>query len=296
MPTLIMTVVRVRDRLNNYNITLTDGGCIKLFKNSSIHLGLQGREEAIERYNAFTCVLGKAEIPIGFLAWQPNGILRTKFAVGKYTRGGVSAITDMEEINARQNANGRSFDEAEIWENFKYFLDHALPVCEEAGVKIALHPNDPPAQCLAGVHTLIYNTECYKRAFAMANESPFLGMKLCVGCWLEGGDSFGDLMKDIEYFCKSDKILSVHFRNVSSPMPYFEETLAEDGYADMYAVMKQLVICGYDGAISVDHVFAGVKSLGGRIPSLGFATGYMKGLLAGAEAELGLIYQRKRIR
>lgn len=276
------TVMRLYEHMNKYEITLTDGGCIKLFKSPAIHLGLQGRDDAIERYNAFTRVLGKAGIPIGFIAWQPNGILRTRYGVGKYTRGGVSAIADMDEINARPDANGRRFGEDEVWANFKYFLDRALPVCEEAGVRMALHPNDPPAQSLAGVHSLIYNTECFKRAFALANESPFLGMKLCVGCWLEGGAAFGSLMGDIEYFCKEDKVLAVHFRNVSAPMPYFEETLAEDGYADMYAIMKQLVKCGYDGLISVDHVFRGVKSLGGNISSLGYAIGYMKGLLAGS--------------
>ena len=67
-------------------------------------------------------------------------------------------------------------------------------------------------------------------------------MKMCIGCWLES-EGFGDLMEDIKTFCEQDKISVVHFRNVSSTMPYFEETLLEDGYADMYAIMKQLVRC-----------------------------------------------------
>lgn len=191
----------------------------------------------------------------------------------------------MKEILGRPVANDREYNENEIWTNFKYFLDKVLPVCEESNVEIALNPNDPPAKSLAGVHSLIYNTECYRKAFAMSGSSLYLGMKLCVGCWLEAGESFGNLMDDIEEFTKEDKILSVNFRNVSSPMPYFEETLAEDGYGDMYGIMKQLVSCEYEGVISVDHAFRSSDAVGGYLADLGCSTTYMKGLLHAAIAE-----------
>lgn len=280
------SVSRLQERAARFDLYIANGGCTKLFKNPSIHLGLPDRDEAIEAYNAFTRVLGKAGIPGGYIAWQPNGIFRTKWGVGEYTRGGIAMIADMAEINARPIANGRIYGEEEIWDNFKYFIDRALPVCEESNVRIALHPNDPPVRSLGGVHSLIYRTEDYKRAFALANNSPYLGMKMCIGCWLEGGKDFGDLMEDIKYFCKEDKILCVHFRNVSSTMPYFEETLAEDGYADMYEIMKQLVRCGYDGMINIDHAFRGQESMGGMLGSSAYPTGYMKGLLAAAEKEI----------
>lgn len=54
----------------------------------------------------------------------------------------------MEEIASRNPSHGRVYSEEEIWYNFKYFLDRTLPVCEKAGVKMALHPNDPPAACV----------------------------------------------------------------------------------------------------------------------------------------------------
>jgi mannonate dehydratase len=139
--------------------------------------------------------------------------------------------------------------------------------------------NDPPTESLLGVHSLIYNSDCYRKAFAMANDSFYIGMKLCVGCWLEGGKMFGNIMEDIKEVAQQNKILSVYFRNVSSTMPYFEETLAEDGYADMYAIMKQLVHSGYKGLISVDHAFFSSDVMGGYFTSLGCSTAYMKGLL-----------------
>jgi len=279
------SVARLQERMAKYDITITDGGCNELFKCASIHLGNEDRDQAIDRYNDFTRVLGKAGISIGFIAWQPNGIIRTQRGVGRHTRGAVSAIANMEEIALRPVANGREYGEEEIWANFKYFLEKALPVCQEANVKIALHPNDPPVESLLGVHSLIYNSECFRKAFAIAGNSPYLGMKLCIGCWLEGKDMFGNIMDDIMEFVKADKVLSVHFRNVSSPLPYFEETLAEDGYADMYAIMKQLVHSGYKGVISVDHAFFSTDVVGGYLTSLGCSTMYMKGLFHAANIE-----------
>ena len=84
-----------------------------------------------------------------------------------------------------------------------------------------------------------------------------------------------------------DRILCVHFRNVDSPLPVFEEVLAEDGYADMYAIMKQLVACDCNAVISIDHGFKPIEGFG-RIPgSFCYPTGFMKGLIYAAEKELG---------
>lgn len=239
--------------------------------------------------------MGQCKIPICSLAWQPDGAVRSYKRVGQYTRGSVSGIVDMTEIEKRELSHGRIYSEEEIWDNFKYFLDRTLPVCEKAGVKMALHPNDPPTACVMGVSSLIYNSEGFKRAFELAGNSPYLGMKLCVGCWLEAGDAFGNLMEDIRYFVELGKVLAVHFRNLSAPMPYFEEVLLEDGYADMYRIMKQLVRYGCDALISVDHVAHGVPEFGGMAGAYGYSTGYMKGLLYAAEREIKREIQEQRL-
>ena len=221
------SVCRLQERMAKFDLTITDAGSFSVFKNPVIHLGLPGRDEQIERYNRFTTVMGQCGIPVCSLAWQPDGAVRSYKKVGEHTRGSVSGIVDMAEIEAREPSHGRVFSEEEIWDNFKYFLDRTLPVCEKAGVKMALHPNDPPAACVMGVHSLIYSSQGFKRAFELAGNSPYLGMKLCVGCWLEAGDKFGNLMEDIAYFVGQGKVLAVHFRNLSAPMPYFEEVLLD---------------------------------------------------------------------
>lgn len=285
------SVMRCKERLERFGLEITDAGNTALYKSDKIHLGLPGRDEAIEAYNNFNIILGKAGIPVVYMTWEPNQVLTTRFDQGQYTRGGVGRIVELDELKARPYTHGRLYTRDEMWENFQYFLDRALPVCEENHLRIALHPNDPPTGCLVGISNLITSANDYKRAFEMAGNSPCLGMKMCVGCWLEGGDSFGNILDDIEYFVQNKKVLSVHFRNVSSPLPNFEETLLEDGYADMYAIMKQLVRYDYDGTIHVDHVpqwdlRQTGKDTGGCDAAWAYSTGYMKALLNCAKAEL----------
>lgn len=280
-------ILKQKERLGKFGLTVSDAFCNELQKNKSIHLNLTDREYQIERFCKMLEVFGKTEIPFTSIAWQPNGILRTDHRVGKYTRGGVSSFCDQNEIMARPLAEDREYGEEEIWGNFEYFMDKVIPVAEENHVRMALHPNDPPLACMAGIPSLIYNSDCYRKAFQATGNSHALGMKLCVGCWLEGGEAFGNLMRDIEEFCRDDRILCVHFRNVNAPLPVFEETLAEDGYADMYGIMKQLVACDCNAVISIDHGFRPMEGFGGMPGAFAYPTGFMKGLMWAAEKELG---------
>lgn len=276
-----------QERLAKHHLEISDVFCTPLQKNKKIHLGLPGRDEEIAKFNRMLEVLGKAGIPFTSIAWQPDGILRTDWRVGEHTRGGVSMYCDQGEVLSKPLSAQREYREEEIWDNFRYFMDRVLPTAEKYHVAMALHPNDPPLACMTGVPSLIWNTQCYEKAFACAQNSPMLGMKLCVGCWLEAGAAFGDLMADIEKYSALGKILCVHFRNVSAPLPVFEETLAEDGYGDMYAIMKQLVSCGCDAVISIDHAFRPLPGMGGMTGAAAYSTGYMKGLLDAARRELG---------
>ena len=279
------SVMRLMERLKKFGLTVTDAGNVNLYKSDKIHLGLPGRDAAIEAYNDFNRILGNAGIPVGYMTWEPNRVLTTRFAVSEHTRGGVGRIVDIDELKARPYSHSRLYPEDEIWDNFKYFLDRALPVCEEANIKIALHPNDPPVDCLLGITNLVKSAADYRRAFELAGNSPYLGMKMCVGCWLEGGEQFGNILKDIRYFVENQKVLLVHFRNVSGTVPYFEETLLEDGYGDMYGIMKQFVRLDYDGMVHVDHVPVWGGSVGGEDSAWAYSNGYMKALLHCARRE-----------
>lgn len=277
---------REAERLRKYGLSISDFACPPLQKCPDIILGTQHREEKIDAFIDFILLAHKVGAPLVSVAWQPNGILRTCRGVGKHTRGGTAFLADMAQINAIPVLNDRVYEKDEIRENFRYFMSRVIPAAEEYGIRLALHPNDPPVASLGGVASLIASTADYRDAFALAGNSSALSMKMCVGCWLENPD-FGNLAEDIREFAATGQLSEVHFRNVSAPMPVFEEVLCEDGYADMVAIMKELVQSGFDGFLSVDHGFAGYPSTGGELSSLAYATGYMKGLLHTVQALSG---------
>ena len=276
----------IRTRFAHFGITPVLLSCMTLQKNPAIDLGWDTRDQEIDKFNAFVRVAAEAGYDTVSVAWQPNGIFRSGREARAHTRGGVSAYYDEADGRINEVKNDRVYTVEEAWDNFAYFLEHVGPVMQECGVRMALHPNDPPVEYVCGVGSLIYRSDDYRRAFEL-DRWGVVGVKLCVGCWLEGGEAFGDLMKDIEEFVTAGKVVSVHFRNVSGLVPYFEETLSEDGYANMYEIMKQFVRCGYEGPISVDHAFAGYSSMGGMIGAFAYPTGHMKGLMHAAEIELG---------
>lgn len=271
-------VRRILKEADAFGLSVVEGGAPALQKCPSIIWGKEDRDRWIDAYNEFTRILGNAGIPVNYVAWQPNGMLRSGVGPGKLSHGSHTFLCDLDEMKARGPLTAEQVGEDKMWDNFKYFLDRTLPVCEKEQVRMALHPNDPPLPEVCGIPSLVWNTECFRKAFALAGNSPWLGMKLCTGCWLENPE-FGNLMEDIREFSETDKIITVHFRNVSSPLPVFEETLVEDGYADMISVMEQLVRCQCCANISIDHAFfrPGEKHMSET--SRAYMTGYLKGML-----------------
>lgn len=274
------------ERCRKAGLTVNDAGNAHIYKNPSIPLGRPDKDMWIDKFNDLNRIIANAGVKVGYITWDAGRVSTTKFDVGKKTRGSIGRVVNMEELYRHDLAFDRIYEEEEIWDNFKYFLERTLPVCEEIDMKLALHPNDPPVPTLEGFYNLIHSSADYRRAFEMAGNSPYLGMKMCCGCWLEGGPAFGNLLEDIKYFVENKKVLIVHFRNVSSCGVSFEETLLEDGYMDMYQVMKQFVACGYDGVMHCDHVPEFSAKHGGKDSSWAYSTGYMKALIHCAEKEL----------
>lgn len=284
------------ERLRNFpeggfEILLATNG--KLQKNTSIHLALEDRDAEIERTKEFMKLLSSLDIHTMAIAWQPFGISRST-ATPKMIHGAAAGVSDMEEILNFPNAGERVYTREEMWQTFEYFLNAVLPTCEETDVRMALHPNDPPVPYLEGVGSLIITADDYRRAFDLAHDSPYLGMKLCTGCWLEGGLLFSDnFLGDIDEFVRRGKVFEVHFRNVSAPIDpdysgYFEETLAQDGYADMYEIMKQFIRSGYNGGIFCDHAAKSVNAeVLGASTNMATSNAYIMGLINAARNEVG---------
>jgi mannonate dehydratase len=262
-----------------YNIGSGQGPSGSLHNMPEVTLNLPGRDQKIEEYLNYIRYIGKAGVPYSTYAHMGNGIWssgRITTARGYDARDGDSKSPNWRGTWAGKTyteplSHGRVFSKEEIWENYTYFIKKVVPVAEEAGVRIGIHPDDPPQPMLAGVPRCIFsNFEGYKRAIEIAN-SPNIGVCLCCGSWLEGGTMTGATPEQmIKYFGSRKKLFKIHFRNVSAPLPHFSETLIDDGYYDMSKIMQALVDVEFDGIVIPDHV-----------PNLGFAPGAQPGRGAG---------------
>ena len=255
-----------------------------------IVLNLPGRDQKIEEYKQYLRNLSKAGLYYTTYVHSGNGIWHS----GRETiRGAAARSFDMASPNIYGEwngirytpplSNGRVFTEKEIWDNYTYFIKQVAPVAEEVGVRIGIHPEDPPVPMLAGVPRCIFTSfEGYKRALEIAN-SPNVGIALCCGTWLEGGRTLTgkDPVEMIQYF-GPQKIWQIHFRNISAPLPYFVETFIDNGYYDMYKIAKALVEVSYDGNVMWDHT---PRMVGGRYAECAYGFAYMKALFQAAQAE-----------
>src|SRR2546426_3233120 len=266
--------------------------------NSNVHnmpevtLNLPGRDQKIEEYKAYLRNLAKAGIFYTTYAHMGNGIWSS---ARETTRGGAAARSFDLEKNPKGNwdgkvfegplTHGRKYSKEELWENYTYFIKQVVPVAEELGMRIGIHPDDPPVPELGGVPRCIFgNFDGYMHALEIAN-SPNIGVCLCAGTWMEGGKQMGkDVFEAARAFAKMDKLWKIHFRNVSGPIPRFVETFVDNGYTDMYKLMKTLYEVDFRGAVIADHV---PGMVGGPRTGWAYSIGYIKALLAAVGAEKG---------
>ena len=287
-------LARLKERTAKYDLRLFNLGSAKYAKPYSVHRGLPDRDKYIEGLNNFMRLLGKIDVPTTTITWEsqhayatsPEGFVVRPPQDGYQitTRGGApTRVYDDRIVDADPLSAEIKLTKDHTWANFEYFIKAAIPVAEESKVRICLHPNDPPIDSCLGVATLVETINDYRRAFAMAN-SEYLGMEFCCGCWLEGGTNhFGDIFSGIREFVKAGKVSIVHFRNVSGTLPYFIETFIDDGYQDMYYLMKEFVIAGYNGTMIYDH---SPNMSTGLAAQTAFAVGYMKALRRAAQDEV----------
>jgi mannonate dehydratase len=286
------TFAEVKARVEAAGLKVWNIGNSNVHNMPEVTLNLPGREQKIEEYKQYLRNLAKAGIFYTTYAHMGNGIWSSPQEI---TRGGAKArALDLKSPDAKGYwidkvyegplTHGRKYTEQEIWDNYEYFIRQVVPVAEELGIRIGIHPDDPPAPELGGIPRCIFsNFNGYKRALEIAN-SPCIGVCLCVGCWLEGGTLMGKTpVETIQYFGKQRKLFKVHFRNVNRPLPHFVETFIDNGYAEMYPIMRALVEVDFRGAVIADHVPA---MIGHRNVGWAYSIAYMKAMLDRANAEV----------
>ena len=250
-----------------------------------ITLGMAGRDDDIARVCDSIRNMGRAGIPVycyNFMAvfnW-----LRTDQAV--VGRGGA-LVTQFDAAQLAQVPNtyaGETTDE-QMWDNFAYFLQRVLPVAEAAGVKLALHPDDPPMSPVRGLARIMRDMDAFKRVLDMA-DSPSNGITFCQGNFAAMPGVV--IPQAIRYFGGRKKIFFAHFRDIRGAVPLFEETFHDEGKTDMAEAMRAYLDVGYDGPMRPDHAptMEGESNdnPGYMVRGQIFAVGYMKGLIDAVRA------------
>ena len=237
--------------------------------------GLPGRDTEIVVVCTLLENMGKLGIPVWCYEWMTDfNWLRTNMATP--SRGG-SVVTsfDLNDVPEDLTTNP-PIDEEALWKNLEYFLKKVLPVAEKAGVKLSMHPDDPPLSPIRGVGRIMRSVSNYQRLMDLA-DSPMNTITLCQGNFTLMTD---DLPSVIRKFGK--KISFIHFRDVQGVPSKFHETWHDAGQTDMLACMKAYRDIGFDGVLRPDHVptVEGDSNANAGYSSFGrlYAIGYIRGL------------------
>ncbi len=251
-------------------------------------LGTSERDKDIKLFQNFIKDLGKAGIDTTTYGWLTTG---KAYQTGRtVTRGARVRHFELDKAKMLPNAYEREYSDEEMWDNFEYFIKRMLPVAEDAGVRLQLHPNDPPVTN-QGVARIFRSTEAFKRAMEISNHSPYSGILFCVGTWAEmyGPDGEGeDIIKAIQELGTQGHIFQVHLRNVSSPLPNFYETFPDAGYVNLYKVAKALGEVRFNGIVVPDHVPSTFDSEAGPKAAEAYTFGYIRAMIQAVNTELGL--------
>jgi len=243
-----------------------------------IKLGLPGRDEEIENYCAAIEALGKVGIPMCCYNFMAGiGWYRTKTDIAE--RGGALSSEFDNEIAKKQGITrwGR-ISEEKIWDNITYFLKRIIPVAEKAGVKMALHPDDPPISPLRGIGRILISGSAFRRVLQIV-PSPVNGITFCQANFKLMG---GDIRALVREFGGQGKIFFVHLRDVKGTGERFHETFHDNGPTDMPQMLKLYHEVGFDGPIRPDHAptlaSESNQSPGYAMQGKVLAIGYLKGI------------------
>ncbi|MDR1927925.1 MAG: mannonate dehydratase [Oscillospiraceae bacterium] len=172
----------------------------------------------------------------------------------------------------------------DLWESLARFLREIIPVCAECGVRMAIHPDDPPWD-IFGLPRIVKNMEDIKRLLALVDH-PCNGLTFCVGSL--GADEQNDLPAMIRQV--GERIHFAHLRNVRRHARGFNESAhpSSEGSLDMYKIVKALHESGFDGYVRPDHgrmLWGEVARPGYGLYDRAMGAAYLNGLFEAVQKE-----------
>src|SRR5438046_920707 len=224
------------------------------------------KKQQLENVKTIIRRLGQAGIPVMGYNFSLAGVCGR--VSGPFARGGAISV-GMDEPLDTPIPNGMvwnmvyepdapegtvpSITHDQLWQRLGDFLEAVLPVAEEAGVKLAAHPDDPPLPAMRGQPRLVYQPHLYQRLLDL-KPSPANALEFCLSSLAEMvPQKQEDIYHTVEQYSRQGKLAYVHFRNVIGKVPHYKETFVDDGEIDMLRVLGILKKNNFDGVLIPDH-------------------------------------------
>jgi len=241
--------------------------------------GRPGRDEEIEKVRQSIRAAGRVGLPVIEYNFYAHRAVEGYYEETGRAGAGLTAF-DYDRIKGLAPlAEEGAHTLEEMWRNITYFLKAVVPVAEESGVRLALHPNDPPAPLSRGSEQIMGSVEGWKHLIEIV-PSKSNGITFDCGVTREMGQNPVEVCR---YFGERDRINHVHFRNVQVRVPNekYTEVFLDDGQINMFAVMKELVRQKYPRLVYPEHP----RGLDADRVLAGFGSGY-----PGGGAYVGYVY------
>ena len=281
--------VRARiDHLHSRGLTLFNM-MISGFPNTLY--GRPGRDEEIDKVRHSIRAAGRAGLPVIEYNFYAHRLVEGYYEQSGRAGAGLTAFDydRVKELPALPAEGIHTQDE--MWANVTYFLKAVVPIAEQSGVRLALHPNDPPSPLSRGSGQIMGTVAGWKHLIGIV-PSPYNGITFDCGVTREMGE---DPIEVCAYFASRDCINHVHFRNVRVEKPYekYTEVFLDEGQVNMFAVMRELVRQKYPRtvypehprALDADRDRAGFKPYypgGGSYTGFAYNVGYARAMLQAA--------------
>ncbi|HEX6336986.1 MAG TPA: mannonate dehydratase [Jiangellaceae bacterium] len=257
-------LVALRERCKRAGLTLEAIENVPYHHWDKVLLGLPGREAQLENYCRTIRNMSAAGIFTLGHHFLPGYVWRTELRA-RGRGGALVTAFDADRVAGGNKLAGYKLTPPEpppepigaerMWENYRVFLGAVLPVAEDVGVRLSVHPDDPPTPELAlgGIARILSSPEGLERAYELSGGSPSWGLTLCLGTVSEM-DGERSVNKVIDFFGPKGKIFYIHFRDVQGTVPKFAECFLGEGNYDPAAVLRRLAAAGFDGFLIDDHV------------------------------------------
>jgi mannonate dehydratase len=255
--------------------------------------GKPGRDAEIQKVQHSIRAAGAAGVPVVEYNFYAHRLVEGYYAEPGRAGAGLTAFDYARVKDLPPLPDEGVHHLEEMWKNITYFLKAVVPVAEQSGVRLALHPNDPPAPISRGSEQIMGSLAGWKRLIEIV-PSKSNGITFDCGVTRELGE---DPVEVCRYFGSRDRINHVHFRNVrvQTPCEKYTEVFLDEGQVDMFAVMKELTRQKYPRLIYPEHPrgldadreVAGFKSHypgGGSYVGYAYNVGYSRAMLQAALA------------